>query len=119
MTVVTGSPGVRPSQILDKLDDRKAKRLLPGGALELVKAVDPDRVRGPKRADVLGEMLSVEFAVDDQRRRKLLLSAVPVAKIGELEERTGCRVEQLMQEDRLDGPVSRLLLVSSHTSYVA
>ena len=104
------SPGVRPSQICENLDDCEASHLLPAGAFKLITALDPERIKGSKRAETLGQILSIELAVDDPQRRAILLSAVPAPKVGELEERIGLRISQLRQKDELEQPLRRALL---------
>ena len=80
------SSGIRPSEICENLDDCLAVRLLPTGAFKLITALDPERINSPRRAETLGQILSLELAVDDSQRRAILLSAVPAPKIGELEQ---------------------------------
>ena len=103
-------PGIRSAEIFENLDDRAAAYLLPGGAFKLIATLDPERINGPKRAETLGNLLSVELAVDDPERRKILLNALPVTKVGELEDRIGLSIDQLRQGDALEQPVRRGLL---------
>ena len=103
-------PGFRSAEICENLDDSDAMHLLPGGAFKLLSTLDPERINGPKRAEILGNLLSVELAIDDPERRKILLNAVPVTKVGELEDRIGVSIDQLRQRDELEQPVRRALL---------
>ena len=103
-------PGIRSAEIFENLDDRAAAYLLPGGAFKLIATLDPERINGPKRAETLGNLLSVELAVDDPERRKILLNALPASKVGELEDRIGLSIDQLRQGDALEQPVRRGLL---------
>ena len=104
------SPGIRPSEICENLDDAQAVRLLPNGAFKLITALDPERVKGSKRAETLGNILSLELAVDDLQRRVILLESVPATKIGELEDRIGLTLDRLRQKDELEPPLRRALL---------
>ena len=109
-TLGTESPGIRPSQIFENLDDCHAARLLPPGAFKLITALDPERIVGPKRAETLGQILSLELAVDDSERRAILLNAVPAPKIGELEDRIGLSIDRLRQKEELEQQLRRALL---------
>ena len=104
------SPGIRPSEICENLDDGQAACLLPTGAFKLITALDPERINGSKRAKNLGKILSLELAVDDLQRRTILLDAVPATKIDELEDRIGLTIDQLRQKDELAPPLRRALL---------
>ena len=104
------SPGVRPSQIFENLDDFEAARLLPAGAFKLITVLDPERIKGSTRAETLGQILSVELAVDDPQRRAILLSAMPTPKVNELEDRIGLSIGHLRQKDELEQPLRRALL---------
>ena len=104
------SPGIRPSQICERLDDHDVARLLPEGAFKLITALDPERVNGPKRAETLGQILSLEIAVDDPQRRAILLSAIPPLKIAEFEDRIGTKIDRLRARNELDQPQRRALL---------
>jgi len=92
------------------LDDQTAARILPRGAFALVRALRPELLSGSNRAETLGHLMSVVLAIDDQRRRSDLLSAVPQAKVEELEERTGTRVGVLCASGDLDRRQRRALL---------
>ena len=109
-TSTTGLPGIRPAEICEYLDDHDAERLLPDGAFKLISTLDAERVNGPKRAESLGQILSLDLAVDDPERRKILLNAVPKPKIGELEDRIGLSIDGLDQVGDLAQPVRRALL---------
>ena len=104
------SPGVRPSQIFENLDDSNAARLLPNGAFKLITAIDPKRVNSSRRAETLGRILSVELAVDDLQRREILLSAVRGRKIRELEDRIRMSIDGLRRKTVLEPPLRRVLL---------
>ena len=104
------SPGIRPSQICENLDDNDAERLLPAGAFKLIATLDPERINSAKRAETLGQILSLELAVDDSERRAILLGAMPAFKIGELEDRLGMRIDQLRKKNELEQPLRRALL---------
>ena len=104
------SPGIRSSQICENLDDCQAARLLPTGAFKLITALDPERINSSKRAETLGQILSLELAVDDSQRRAILLSAVPAHKIGELEDRIEMSIDRLRKKDELEQPLRRALL---------
>ena len=110
MTVSTELPGVQPSQICENLDDFHAAQLLPTGAFNLINAIDPERINSSKRVETLGETLSLELAVNDTRRRKILLDAVPPSKIGELEDRIGMSLSQLRRKKELEQSLRRDLL---------
>ena len=105
-----GSPGIRPSEVCENLDDDQAAYLLPTGAFKLITALDPERINGSKRAETLGKILSLELAVDDAQRREILLNAVPTYKIGELEDRIALNIDQLRQKGELEPPLRRALL---------
>lgn len=104
------SPGIRPSQICESLDDHQVARLLPKGAFKLITAIDRERVYGPKRAETLGQILSLEVAVDDVQRRAILLSAIPASKIAEFEDRMGMSIDCLQGRTELEQPLRRALL---------
>ena len=96
------TPGLRPSQIFENLDDCRAERLLPKGAFKLIQTLAPERLNSSKRAETLGEMLSIEIAINDPERRLILLDAVPTFKIGELEGRIGMSIDELQQKNELE-----------------
>ena len=103
-------PGIRPDEIWENLHDRDAAHLLPSGAFKLISTLDPERINGPKRAESLGKILSLDLAVDDPDRRKILLDAVPETKVGELEDRVGLSIDRLQERGELEQPVRRALL---------
>ena len=105
-----GTPGIRPSQIFENLDDCDAASLLPPGAFKLITTLDPERINSSRRAETLGQILSLELAVDDPQRRAILLSAVPKTKIGELEDRIEMGIDQLRQKNKLETPLRRAIL---------
>ena len=96
------TPGLRPSQIFENLDDFRAEQLLPKGAFKLIQTLAPERLSSPKRADTLGQMLAIETVVNDPQKRTILLGAVPPLKIGELEDRIRMSIDQLQQKDKLE-----------------
>lgn len=104
------SPGVRPSQICEGLTDREAARLLPGGALRLVRALDPDLLRGARRTDTLGRILSLQRAVDEPQRREILLGRLSAEKAEELERRTDSSLCDLLEQEKLEPAVRRQVL---------
>lgn len=104
------SPGVRPSEICEGLTDLEAARLVPGAALRLVRALDPGCLSGDRRTRTLGEVLSLEHAVDEPQRRAFLFNRLSVAKGKELERRTGTSLESLLQQGKLEPAVRRQVL---------
>ncbi|MCY3554654.1 MAG: DEAD/DEAH box helicase family protein [Gemmatimonadetes bacterium] len=104
------SPGYRPAQVFAKLDDYAAASLLPPGVLDLIKAVDPERLIGTNRDDTLGKAFSVELAVDDLERRKVLIEVLPELKIAELEARTDTGIDRLLSVETLEPAVRRAIL---------
>ena len=104
------SPGIRPAQIFSNLDDREAAQLLPNGAFSLINILGRDRLLGTKRADTLGQILSLELAVDDPARRAILLGGIPEFKVEELERRVGMSIDELRQNGELEQPTRRALL---------
>ena len=104
------SPGIKPSQVCERLNDRDIENLLPKGAFKLISVLDPERLNGPQRAETLGRILALELAVDDPCRRAILLNAVPPFKISELEDRIGVQVDQLREKDKLERSLRRKLL---------
>ena len=110
MTTGVDSPGLRPSQVFDRLDDAQAERILPDGAFRLLAVIDPERIRGSCRSVTLGGMLSLNLAIEDRERRMLLLDAVPESKFDELEERVDTTVDRLREADVLALSVQRALL---------
>ncbi len=115
MSQIDGGPGtellgIQPSQICENLNDSEVESLLPTGAFKLIAILDPKRINSQKRAETLGQILSLELAVDDLQRRAILLSAVPTSKIGELEDRIGMSIDRLRQKDKLEQPLRRALL---------
>ena len=103
-------PGLHPSQVCANLNDDNAARLLPANAFKLIAVIDPERLDGPKRAQTLGQILSVELAVDDTQRRAILLDAVPVSKVSELEDRIGMSIDKLRKKNALEPSLRRALL---------
>ena len=113
MTAISGLgslPGLHPSQVCANLNDDNAARLLPANAFKLIAAIDPERLGGPKRAQTLGQILSVELAVDDAQRREILLDAVPASKVSELEDRIGMSIDKLQKKNALEPSLRRALL---------
>ena len=51
------------------------------------------------RTDTFGQILSLEFAVDDFQRPAILLDAVPAPKIDALKDRIGLTIDWLRQTD--------------------
>ena len=105
-----GQLGTRPFQIFENLTNDEAERLLPPGAFKLINALDPERINSSSREETLGNILSLELAVDDPQRRKLLLSSLPVHKVGELENRIEVSIDQLRQKNELEKPLRRAIL---------
>ena len=103
-------PGIRPAEICERLNDSDAERLLPDGAFQLIRTIDADRIDGPNRAESLSRILSLDLAVDDPDRRRILLNAVPTPKISELENRIGLSIDELRQVSDLEHSVRRALL---------
>ena len=106
----TAQPGLRPSQVCDTLEDHDVARLLPRGAFKLVTLLAPERLTSSRRAATLGDILSLELAVDDPQRRAILIGAVPQTKIAELENRIDLSIDELRQSDELPQPLRRALL---------
>lgn len=96
------TPGLRPAQIFESLDDGQAERILPRGVFHLIRTLAPERLNGENRADILGQMLSVETIIDDPQKRSILLSAVPEEKINELENRAGMSMDSLRQKEEIE-----------------
>ena len=103
-------PGFRPSQIFENLDDDQVEQLLPSGAFQIITVLNRALIIGSKRAETFGQTLSLELAVDDLQRRKILLDALPAKKIIELEERIGQSINGILQTDELERPLRRILL---------
>ena len=104
------SPGFRPSQVCENLDNDCIAKLLPTGAFKLITALKPELKHSSKRAEALGNLLSLELAVDDPQRREILLGAMPKLKSDELENRIGTSVDELIQQNQLEPTVRRTLL---------
>lgn len=109
-STTTGTPGLRPVELCEDLDDDDAAHLLPVGAFTLITTLKPELVTGPQRAETLGRLLSLELAVDDPARRAILLAAVPQHKLAELEARVGATLAELRGIDDLDLDHRRALL---------
>lgn len=84
-----GFPGIHPRQVFQRLDDRDAALLLPDGAFNLVHALAPARLQGSSKTETLANLFSAELAVDDPKKRAVLIASLPKAKLVELEERLG------------------------------
>ena len=110
VTADVDSPGLRPSQVFDRLDDADAERILPDGAFRLLTVIAPERIRGFRRSVTLGEMFSLDLAAEDRKRRKLLLDVVPESKVDELEERVDATIDHLREAGSL-APAARRALV--------
>lgn len=104
------SPGVGREQLFTQLDNARATQLLPSGAFELINALRPDLLKNDKRTKTLGRLFSVELAVDDTRRRSVLLGAIPNTKAQELEDRTGYSIDFLKENTSLKSKTRRELL---------
>ena len=104
------TPGFKPSQVFEKLDDYTASCLLPPGVFDLIRAVDPGRITCANRAETLGKAFSVELAVDDFQRRKVLIGLLPKLKVTELEARIGTRIDRLRKIVILEPSVRRATL---------
>lgn len=103
-------PGMRKEVLFARLDDKRARQLLPPNAFDLLKALKPELLDGDKRIGSLSKLLSLELAVDDPQRRTILLDALPENKVHELEDRLGCRIEELRTDNRLKLRIRRGLL---------
>lgn len=106
-TVTSQTPGIRREQLFTQLDDGLATQLLPSGAFELVRSLQPELLEGDKRTDTLGRLLSVELAVDDKQRRSIILDAISDIKTQELAKRIGCSIDHLRAEDQLNLKIRR------------
>ena len=106
----TMSPGVQISKICESLDDSQAERILPSGAFKLISTIYPELLKGPKRTETLGKVISLEIAVDDLQKREILLNAVPLNKTAELEDRVGTEIKLLRQKNKLEQPERRAIL---------
>ena len=104
------SPGLHPSQIFDRLNDADAENLLPDGAFRLITLVSPERIRESRRSVTLGKAFSLDLAVEDHTRRKLLLDAIPKCKIEELESRANVPFDRLREMSSLSPAVRRALV---------
>lgn len=91
------TPGVQPVNLIEELTDEQVSKLLPNGVYGLLNTISPDLVNSPERAETLSRALSVELAVTDSNRRRILLSAIPERKIAELEDRTKSTINQLFE----------------------
>lgn len=101
------APGFPVADIFDVLDNHQAEALLPCGGLALISALAPERVNGPTRSKTLGSLLSIELAVGDQARRRILLQALPAEKTKELERRTSRQISELQNAELLEADVRK------------
>lgn len=104
------TPGLRPAQIFERLDNSRAEQVLPQGVFNLIRTLAPERLSNSKRADTLGQMLSIEAAIDDPKKRSILLAAVPAEKIDELEDRISMSMDHLQQQEELEKSLRLKLL---------
>ena len=104
------SPGFQTSKVFERLGDPEIDLLLPKGALKLLHALDSDRLTGPGRAECLSQLFSLDLAVDDPDRRKILLNSLPEKKVRELEDRTGMAIDTLNNANALASQMRRSLL---------
>ena len=107
---MSGAPGLRPAELFNKLDDSHAAQLLPPGAFKLISTLRPELLAGDNRSATLGRLLSLELAMDDPIRRRILLSAVPATKTGELEGRTATDLREILEAQKLSPATRRALL---------
>ena len=103
-------PGMRKENLFARLDDQHARQLIPSNAFDLLRALKPELLEGNKRVDSLSKLVSLELAVDDPQRRDIILDALPKNKAHELEDRLGCRIEDLRTDNRLKLKVRREFL---------
>ena len=104
------SPGMSPAKICATLGDDDLERLLPTGAFDLLSTLGQEKLFGPTRGPTLGKLLSVDLALEDPERRRILLSALPPPKAAELEERTGQSLQQLGSQQTLSSRSKRTAL---------
>ena len=109
-TVASNAPGFSPVQVFESMNDHDASRLLPQGAYSLINAIQPESLSDSRRNKTLGSLLSVELAIDDPNRRSDLLSALPTAKVKELETRVGATVDELCSSHNLSSKQRRRIL---------
>lgn len=99
--------GYSAVRLFDALDDSEAELVLPNGAFKLISTLAPERVRGSTRSETLASLLSIELAVEEKARRRVLLRALPPGKIEELERRFHLRVGDLQETEHLDAHARR------------
>ena len=107
---VSEAPGLSPTRLFEDMADSTAALLLPKGALTLVRTLRPELVSEPRRSETLGRLASIELAVDDPRRRAILLEAIPPDKLFELETRVGSTLDELRAARSLDRKQRRSIL---------
>ena len=90
-----GTPGLSPAEVCADLSDQDAESLLPAGALNLLRILEPAALHDDNRAKTLSTMLSIPLAVDDQERRAILLDQLVKTKVTDLEKRVGVSLDSL------------------------
>lgn len=104
------SPGLRLSHLLECISDDVAQQLLIPGAMEIIEALRPDLLVGPKRVQALSHVVDLTAVVEDRPRRALLLDAIPRSKTSELEGRLGTTLANLCDLPQIDQAHRRALL---------
>ena len=101
------TPGVRPIAVLSRASEEAAVRLLPDGALALVKRLNPSLLNREQRAATLSRLFSIETAIDDPARRTELFDLLTPAKSTELALRVGRPIEEITNGDRVLSALER------------
>ena len=102
-----GTLGFSTERLFDLLNDAEAESVLPSGAFKLISTLAPERVRGQARSATLASLLSIDLAVADLARRKILLNTLPSPKVRELEQRFDLKIDDLREAEHLGAHARR------------
>ncbi|MCY3950595.1 MAG: DEAD/DEAH box helicase family protein, partial [Acidimicrobiaceae bacterium] len=72
--------------------------------------LEPDRVRGVERASTLARLVSLERVLEDQKKRSILLHALPAQKLAELENRMNTSLTTVDKMSAIDGKIRNTIL---------
>ena len=110
MTTASEEPGFRVQDLLDSVRNDDLRELVGSTAYALLEKLEPDRVRGVERASTLARLVSLERVLEDQKKRSILLHALPAQKLAELENRMNTSLTTVDKMSAIDGKIRNTIL---------